>query len=85
MFKGSVVQLSAKGALVNSHNGGGDQVPSGLSNIKLNLLNSATASEDIYAKVLSKPAKPGMFYIRFTSLPPEVAAMLADLYKAIAN
>lgn len=82
MFKGSLVQLSAKGALVNSDNGGGELVPSGLSNIKLNLLNSATASEDIYAKVLSKPAEQGMFYICFTSLPPEVAAMLENLYKS---
>ena len=84
LFKGSLVRLSAKGAEVRSENGERQGVPSGLSNIKLNLLTpnkQAVASEDIYAKVLEKTTGNGSFYIHLTAQPPDVAAKLNSLYK----
>ncbi len=84
LFKGSLVRLSAKGAEVRSENGERQGVPSGLSNIKLNLLTpnkQAAASEDIYAKVLEKTTGNGSFYIHLTAQPPDVAAKLNSLYK----
>ena len=84
LFKGSLVQLSAKGAEVCSENGKRQGVPSGLSNIKLNLLTpnkQAEASEDIYAKVLEKTTGNGSFYIHLTAQPPDVAVKLNSLYK----
>jgi adenylate cyclase len=87
MFGGSIVKLSAKGAVVLSHKGG-EEVPAPLTNIKLNLLSSeepAQASEDVYAKVLDKPVENGSFYIRFTAKPPDVEAQLKAVYKSLAG
>jgi adenylate cyclase len=86
MFGGSIVKLSAKGAVVLSHKGG-EEVPAPLTNIKFNLLSGeelAKASEDVYAKVLDKPAESGSFYIRFTAKPPDVEAQLKAVYKSLA-
>ncbi|AFY80764.1 CHASE2 domain-containing protein [Oscillatoria acuminata] len=83
---GHLVQLSAKGAQVRTEPGAGDIIPIGLSNLKLNLLetNSEERQEDIYAKVLEKPAaEPHCFYIKFTAKPPAVAAYLDEVYKSI--
>ncbi|MBD2042915.1 CHASE2 domain-containing protein [Microcoleus sp. FACHB-672] len=77
LFQGSLVKLSAKGAEVLSQ----ELVPAPLSNIKLNLLKEA--GEDIYAKVIEKPADAGRFYIQFTAKPPTVAAKLDALYKSL--
>lgn len=85
IFKGSLVQLSVKGAQIHSENEVIEGIPPGLSNIKLNLLTPKTqaeASEDIYAKVLEKSAVNG-FYINFTAKPPEVAAILNFLYELV--
>ena len=92
-FEGCLARLSAKGAQVrvlslHEEFARDEQVtlmPSPLNNIKLNLLSDSplTASEDVYAKVLDKPAETGCFYIRFTSKPPSVAARLDALYKSI--
>ena len=87
LVKGSLVQLSAKEAKIRFNNLEGNFVPSGLTNIKLNLLtpnHSAKASEDIYAKVLEKRSEEGSFYIRFTALPPAVETMLDSLYKSLS-
>jgi adenylate cyclase len=80
LSKGSLVKLSDNGAEVRSEN---SVAP--LTNIKLNFLpshNQSQASDDIYAKVLEKPAENGNFYIYFTALPPDIEAMLAHLYKS---
>ncbi|MDJ0687507.1 MAG: adenylate/guanylate cyclase domain-containing protein [Xenococcaceae cyanobacterium MO_188.B32] len=83
-FKGSIIQLSANEAQVQSENKEQQGIPTGLSNIKLNLLapnKQAEPSEDVYAKVIGKPAEKNSFYIHFTSQPPDVAAKLNSLYK----
>jgi adenylate cyclase len=87
LFKGSLVELSAKGAKVQADIVGEDNLPSALTNLKLNLLTSNTpaeVSEDIYAKVLEKPAQKGSFYIRFTGTPPAVQMRLDVLYQSIS-
>ncbi|HAA33330.1 MAG TPA: adenylate/guanylate cyclase domain-containing protein [Cyanobacteria bacterium UBA8553] len=84
LFKGSLVKLSAKGAELRSDIEAGNALPEPLSNIKLNLLspsNPRKVSEDIYAKVLKKEADNSSFCIHFTSLPPDVEAMLDQLYQ----
>ncbi|HEY9614130.1 adenylate/guanylate cyclase domain-containing protein [Allocoleopsis sp.] len=84
LFKGSLVKLSAKGAMLRSENGEGYAVPEPLSNIKLNLLTSTNTtefSEDMYAKVLDRSAEKGSFYIHFTAKPPHVEARLNELYQ----
>ena len=86
LFKGSLVRLSANEAQIRTENGEGQGIPAGLSNLKLNLLTPnkpAEASEDIYAKVLDKPAEKDSFYLHFTSKPPNVAAKLNSLYNSI--
>jgi adenylate cyclase len=88
LFQGSLVELSAKGARVRADNVEENDLPSGLTNLKLNLLtpNSPTeVSEDMYAKVLEKLAEPGSFYIRFTANHPAVQARLDALYESIST
>ncbi|MGK7903918.1 MAG: adenylate/guanylate cyclase domain-containing protein [Hormoscilla sp.] len=82
ILSGIIVKLSAKEAEVYCEDVAEENLPRGLSNIKLNLLvlNAPTdVREDIYAKVLERPAAPGSFYIRFTAKPPVVAAWLQEL------
>lgn len=82
VFKGRLVKLSAKGAEIHSETEG-DVVPSELSNIKFNLLtpnNPTEISEDVYGKVLEKPADGGNFYIHFTATPPAVKERLNVFY-----
>ncbi len=84
VFLGSMVELSAKGAKIQSRQGEQDTIPLSLTNIKLNLLpldHLAATSEDIYAKVLEEPANAGNFYIRFTAKPPDVKVKLQQLYE----
>jgi adenylate cyclase len=84
LFKGSLVKLSPKGAEVRANHTDKYAVPEPLSNIKLNLSpfnNSTQSSEDVYAKVLEKPADNGSFYIHFTAKPPDVDVMLKALYE----
>jgi adenylate cyclase len=83
LFKGSLIKLSAKEALISCNNGERDGMPSPLSNIKLNLLTHFNSAEDIYAKVLEKLAEDGSFYIHFTSKAPEIQARLDALYKSL--
>ncbi|MBD2385848.1 CHASE2 domain-containing protein [Cylindrospermum sp. FACHB-282] len=72
-IKGKLVKLSAKEAQIYSDS---TLVLQPLTNIKLNFFmpDNAAASEDTYAKILDKSADKDSFYIRFTSIPPEVAA-----------
>ncbi len=88
LFKGSIVELSAKGAKVRSENVREDNQPSALTNLKLNLLTSNTpaeVSEDTYVKVLETPTEPGSFYIRFTANPPAVQMRLDEIYRSIST
>lgn len=82
MIKGSLVEISAKGAKVIA-----SPSPTALTNIKLNFLTAdgdEKASEDVYAKVLEVHADGG-FYIYFAAMPPEVEKMLQNLYKSRAS
>jgi adenylate cyclase len=79
----SLVELSEKGGLIiteaNNH-----IIPGALANLKLNIkLKSEQWSDDIYAKVLEKSAKPGAFYVGFTAKSPEVEQYLNQLYQTI--
>ncbi|MBD2292775.1 hypothetical protein H6G06_04565 [Anabaena sphaerica FACHB-251] len=79
IFKGSLIKLSVKGAEVKIESEEAHTLPRPLGNIKMNLLiinNQEPQSEDIYAKVLDKPATPGNFYLQFTFKPPAEAGML---------
>ncbi|MDY7007759.1 MAG: adenylate/guanylate cyclase domain-containing protein [Cyanobacteriota bacterium] len=86
LFLGSLVKLSAKGALVKSASQETSSIPSVFTNIKLNLFPSTSGvlTEDIYAKVLDKPVESGYFYIQFTSKPPEVKALLDARYRCLS-
>ena len=86
LVRGRLVKLSAKGAEICANGGGVRAIPPPLSNIKLNFVaanNLGDTDDDVYAKVLEKPADRDRFYIYFTAKPPEVAAMLDALYKSI--
>ena len=88
LFCGSLVKLSAKGALVKSDSQETNSIPSVFTNIKINLFpstNSEAVGEDIYAKVLDKPTESGYFYILFTSKPPEVKALLDAQYSKLIS
>ncbi|MGQ4650083.1 CHASE2 domain-containing protein [Lyngbya aestuarii] len=87
LFQGSLVKLSVHGAQISLDPALEKSVPSRLSNIKLNLLNETDSevSEDVYAKVLAKPAENGSFYIHFTAKPPAVAMKLDVLYKSLID
>ena len=83
LFSGRLLELSDRSALIGAEDGT-DSLPLVLTNIKLNLKSSdSELREDIYAKVLEKPAEPGKFYIRFTSKPPVIEAKLNDIYQII--
>jgi adenylate cyclase len=86
IFKGSLVQLSAKGAKVRSENVAKDSIPPVQTNLKLNLLGQnipAELQEDIYAKVIDKAAENGNFYIHFSAKSPAIQARLDALYQSI--
>ena len=86
LFFGSLVKLSARGALVKSDSKETNSIPSVFTNIKINLLLSlhlGAVGEDIYAKVLDKPVEPGYFYILFTSKPPEFKAFIDIQYSKL--
>ncbi len=83
LFSGHLVELSAKGGLILSEFGD-KSLPIVLTNIKINLKSEdSELQEDIYAKVLEKPASQNKFYIRFTSKPPAIEAKLDTIYKSI--
>ncbi|MCL2926101.1 MAG: hypothetical protein MGF17_16220 [Trichodesmium sp. MAG_R04] len=86
LFSGSLVKLSAKGALVKSDSQETNSIPSVLTNIKINLFpsnNLGAIAENIYGKVLDKTVGSGYFYILFTSKPPEVKTLLDPQYSKL--
>ena len=87
-FEGRLIKLSAKGAEICTDREREDNLPSWLSNLKLNLFSKyygrIKVSEDIYAKILENPTESGSFYISFTYKPPDAAARLDALYKKLS-
>lgn len=82
-----LIQISAREAevyLEDSNN----LVPPPLTNLKMNLLLSGEDnfddSDDIYAKVLEKPAGQNRFFIRFTNRPPKIETYLSALYESLS-
>ncbi len=77
-FSGNLVELSEKGAIIESE----DYLPDSSCNLKINFLNfeSTTASEDVYAKVISKLGEKNKFSIRFTAKPSAVEVKLHSIY-----
>jgi adenylate cyclase len=75
VFQGKLVKLSAHMAELHS-----EYPVELLSNLKINLLTGTEKARglgDIYAKVVEKSAESATnFYVRFTGIPPEVAALL---------
>jgi adenylate cyclase len=76
IIKGKLVKLSTKTALVCFDSNPNSWELKPFTNIKINLFmpGNRAASEDIYAKILEKPAEINSFYIRFTNIPPEIEA-----------
>jgi adenylate cyclase len=80
-FQGGIIKLSPKGAEIKAANHEEGAIPSALSNIKLNLLETGQTeylSDDIYAKVLEKAGKSDNFYIHFTFKPPNLTQRLSQ-------
>jgi adenylate cyclase len=83
IFKGSFVQLSGKGGEVRSEHPG-----TLWSDIKMQLMGTdgGAIPGDLYGKVVGKPTDPrASFAVRFTSIPPEVAAFLHSLSSSSAS
>jgi len=87
-----IIELSEKGAKIQLDLSDLDSeksvnCPKALTNIKINFLDEEknVNSEDIYAKVLEKPADQGCFFIRFTAQPPEIKQKLGAIYQAFIN
>ncbi len=88
IFKGKLTELSEKGAKICCEHMVKGDLPPAMTNIKLNLLtlhDPEWKSEDIYAKVLEKPAEHGSFYIYFTAKTPAVQARFNALYKSLQH
>ena len=86
-YAGQLMQLSAKGALVQLQAGESVQMQP-LTNLKLNLSSPDSPLEhrqDIYAKVLDQPAEPNHFYLTFTSVPLEISIYLDALYQKLLD
>lgn len=78
VFEGKLLKLSAIGAELWS-----DHLLTPLSNLKIALhLPDLPPCENLYAKVLDKPAAPECVRIRFTSILPEVASVLEALRRS---
>ncbi|AFZ57779.1 CHASE2 domain-containing protein [Anabaena cylindrica] len=84
-YQGFLVRLSIHEAEISLANKEIQSLPSCLCNIKLNLLtpNNSGETEDMYAKVLEKPAKIGNFCIRFTAKPPAIITKFHNLVEQI--
>lgn len=82
IFKGNIISISTKGAEIRIEKGSIDSMPPPLSNLKVNFLKLGSQfgiSEDVYAKVLDRPASRRTFYIHFTYKPPTIAAALLSI------
>jgi adenylate cyclase len=81
---GTLVKLSAREAEVIVDDA--YPAPAPLTNLKLNIFipgDSSASDEDVYAKVLEKPAVDNHFYIRFTNRPPEIESHLNKIYQSL--
>jgi adenylate cyclase len=88
IFKGSMVGISAKGVEIRIEKDSPNSMPPPLSNIKINLLQLAgnpNISEDVYAKVLDRPASRRTFYVHLTYKPPAVSSALIKLMTQALN
>jgi adenylate cyclase len=77
VFEGSFVKLSAKGGEIRAPD---PVVP--LSNLRIQLtgVNGEETPGSLYAKVLGRPTDSrASFAVRFTSIPPAIAAFFSDL------
>ncbi|MDY6781372.1 MAG: adenylate/guanylate cyclase domain-containing protein [Cyanobacteriota bacterium] len=82
IFKGSIVGISVKGVEIRVEKDSPDSMPPPLSNLKVNLLQligNPEISEDVYAKVLDRPASKRTFYVHLTYKPPAVATALRKI------
>lgn len=83
-----LIQISAREAEVYLETSN-SLTPPALTNLKINLLPSGEDdfddSDDIYAKVLEKPAGQNHFFIRFTNRPPKVEKYLNTLYESLST
>ncbi len=83
-----LVQLSARGAILDGRDCPHWQAPPPLANLKLNFFDLGAAKdseEDVYAKVLDQPAAVGHFSIQFTAKPPAIARRLTEIHQALAQ
>ena len=82
IYKATLVKLSTKSALLRS-----ERLEESLTNLKFNLLNQTgnpDPNSDIYAKVLAQSdVSKNCFTIHFTTVSPQMAAVLEDLYKKV--
>ncbi len=88
IFKGSLIELSAKGAKVRINSEEIKAKPRPNSNLKLNLISPTSpnpVSPDAYAKVLERAAGSDSFYLIFTAKPPEVEARIAKIFPWISR
>lgn len=85
--QGQLIALSEKGATILVTPELANQIPSGLTNLKINFFKDEQPEnrEDVYAKVLDNHRSKDQFSIRFTSKPPPVEAKLKHLYEAISK
>jgi adenylate cyclase len=88
IFKGSLIELSAKGAKVKINREEVGAKPKPNSNLQLNFISPTSpnpVSENTYAKVVERAANKDNFYIIFTAKPPEVAARIAKIFPWISR
>jgi adenylate cyclase len=88
IFKGSLIELSAKGAKVKINPEELDAKPKPNTNLKLNFISPTSpkpVSADAYAKVLERAAGIDSFYLIFTAKPPEVEARIAKIFPWISR
>lgn len=83
-YQGSLVKFSFKGAQMRA-----EHLIEIFSNIKINLIHGQTELQvggDLYAKVVGKSKEgDGFILLRFTSVPPAIAAVLNTLYHSLTK
>lgn len=88
IFQGSLVKLSAKGAEIVAESIQEGDLPSDLTNIKINLSipdNSANSRENIYGKVWKQLTHRRSFCVHFTAIPLNAQSQLDALYQSLAE
>ncbi|MDB9314649.1 adenylate/guanylate cyclase domain-containing protein [Spirulina sp. CS-785/01] len=85
-FKGQLVQLCLRGAYIQPIEGPNLELPSLMSNLKLNLLTFdkegyPEVSTDFYGKVTQHFPEKQQFYLDFTYKPPEITNLFQKITK----